>query len=146
MDLGEQIHGPSVSPLQRERFRAAIRTKLQEESDVAPPEDELEEMTAFAWIMRARELCAKADLLREEGVSDEESMRLVRVGPQPQPTSTAPPGRGGFLTYGFATDRLLRMSNSRAAPPGKGKMQGYGTRAGEGVWTNTDRTIGVGKR
>lgn len=56
-------------------------------------------MTAFAWIMRARELCAKADLLREEGVSDEESMRLVRVGPQPQPTSTAPPDRGrvGFL-------------------------------------------------
>lgn len=105
-------------------------------------------MAAFAWIIRARELCAKADLLREEGVSDEESMRLVRVGPQP-PTDqhgATEPGHGGFLTHGFATDRLLCMSNSRAAPPGKGKMQGYGTRAGEGVWTNTDRSIGVGKR
>ena len=83
MDLGEQIHGPSASPLQRERFRAAIRTKLQEENDVSPPEDELEEMTAFAWIIRAKELCAKSNLLHEEGVSDEEIMRLVRVRPQP---------------------------------------------------------------
>ncbi len=97
MDLGEQIHGPSVSPLQRERFRAAIRTKLQEESVVSPAEDELEEMAAFAWIIRARELCAKADLLREEGVSDEESMRLVRVGHSPNRLARRHRGMVGFL-------------------------------------------------
>ncbi len=72
-----------ASPAQRERFREAMRAKLEEEGDATASDRKLEEMAAFAWGIRAKELCDKADVLYEEGVSAEEVMRLVRVGPQP---------------------------------------------------------------
>ncbi len=84
-----------ASPAQRERFREAIRAKLEEEHRAPASDEEVEEMAAFSWGLRAKELCDKADslyeicdkagLLYEEGVSVEEVMRLVKAGPQPPP-------------------------------------------------------------
>ena len=58
-----------ASPAQRERFRAATM-------------EEVEEMAAFAWHIRAKKVCAKADLLIEEGVPDEEVRNILRVEPE----------------------------------------------------------------
>jgi hypothetical protein len=65
----------------REHFRAAMRAQLEGDYGVPATDEEVEQMAAFAWHIRARELCAKADLLYEEGVPAEEVMRIVKVEP-----------------------------------------------------------------
>jgi hypothetical protein len=73
-----------ASPDLRERFREGVRAKLKEEhgEGYAPSEEEVEEMAAFAWHVRAKDVCAKADVLIEEGVPGEEVMRILRVEPE----------------------------------------------------------------
>ncbi|MDP8951319.1 MAG: hypothetical protein M3N18_03600 [Actinomycetota bacterium] len=69
-----------ASPDLRERFRAAMRAKLEDENNGAPAgEDEVEQMAAFAWSLRAQEVCAKTDALLKEGVPAHEVRRLAKV-------------------------------------------------------------------
>ncbi len=70
-----------AGPKLRERFRESVRKKLKEEHDEAG-EEEIEELAAFAWYIRAKEVCAKADLLIEEGVPDEELRNILRIQPE----------------------------------------------------------------
>ncbi len=72
-----------ATPETQESFRAAMREQLAEDYGEPAPEEEVEEMAAFAWLIRAKELCAKADVLYEEGVSAEEVRRIVKIEPQP---------------------------------------------------------------
>ena len=71
-----------ASPAQRERFRAATRTRFEEDGVDNRAMEEVEEMAAFAWHIRAKKVCAKADLLIEEGVPDEEVRNILRVEPE----------------------------------------------------------------
>jgi hypothetical protein len=72
-----------AGPELQESFRAATRAKFEEDygSEYTPDETEVEEMTAFAWSMRAKEVCAKADLLIEEGVPDVEVKNILKIEP-----------------------------------------------------------------
>ncbi len=71
-----------ASPELRERFRVATRARFQEDGVENPPREEVEEMAAFAWRIRAEEVCAKADVLIEEGVSNEEVRNILRIQPE----------------------------------------------------------------
>jgi hypothetical protein len=72
-----------ASPELQERFRAATREKFPDDygADYVPGENEVEELAAFAWHIRAKEVCAKADVLIEEGVPNEEVRNILRVEP-----------------------------------------------------------------
>ena len=71
-----------ASPDLRERFRVTMREKINEEEGRVPSEEEVEEMAALAWLIRAKGICERADVLIEEGVPDEEVRNLLRVEPE----------------------------------------------------------------
>jgi hypothetical protein len=72
-----------ASPDLRERFREVTRDQFKKDygEDYIPTDYEVEEMAAFAWMIRAKEVCAKADVLIEEGVPNEEVRNILRVEP-----------------------------------------------------------------
>ena len=71
-------------PNLRERFREGTREQFRKDygEDYVPSEEEVEQMAAFAWSIRAKEVCAKADVLIEEGVPNEEVRNILRVEPE----------------------------------------------------------------
>jgi hypothetical protein len=72
-----------ASPELQEQFREATRKQFKEDygEEYVPDEEEVEEMASFAWLVRAQEVCAKADVLIEEGVPNEEVRNSLKVEP-----------------------------------------------------------------
>ena len=72
-----------AGPELQEQFREMTREQFKEDhgEGYVPDEEEVEEMAAFAWFIRAQEVCAKADVLIEEGVPNEEVRNILKVTP-----------------------------------------------------------------
>ena len=81
------LHTPGPGPQRKDVTVDTIRIAQEERSAV---EEELEEMAAFAWFIRAQEVCAKTDVLLEEGVPADEVRRIAKVEPPTERSAHGP--------------------------------------------------------